>query len=642
MLLAIREKVTGVVALVFVGVIALFMVVPMMYQYVAGLGDNSAVRINGESISMPEFDNKLSAARQRLAQAFGGQIPEYLNQNEFLVKQTLDGVVQDELLNQITLGDGFRIPREDVVRLIMEVPEFQKDGQFDRETYKRQLNSLGYSEALFEREFTRQLAHGQFQEGIVRTAFVTQAELEAAAKLKFQERGFDYITLNAEAYRKTVEVTDEEIQSYYELNINKFQHPEKVALEYVQLSFDDYKKTVEISEDAVKNEYEIGIQAGRYSTPETRFARHILLAVPETATEDEKAAKQAEAEALVTRLKAGEDFAAIAKEVSEDPGSAAQGGDLGEISRGDMVKEFEAAVFSLEPGVVSDPVSTFYGLHIIRVDRINAAQKKPFDEVKADIKDELLTNQAREKYDADLSEVSNLAFEAPDSLQPIADLLGLTVEKTGLFTRASGEGLASESVIREAAFQPDVLIDGNNSGTLELADGRVVVVRVAEHEEARDKTLEEAKAEIEAILLNQETSAAIQTAAQELEQALLDGGDARALAKEFKSELKSAEGVTRQDAKGVAPQIQQAAFRMSRPEEGKLSVAQAQLSGGERAVVILKQVKDGSYEALAQAEKDRLREEVMGSQGNGDYAAVMNAIRAEADVVISPQLSKQK
>lgn len=640
MLLAIREKVTGVIALVFVGAIALLMVVPMLYQYVAGFGDNNAVEVNGDTVALPSFNAQLAANRQRLAQAFGGQIPEYFNQDQFLIKQTVDGVVQDKLLDQATLGDGYRISKDDVKNLITEIPEFQKDGTFDRETYQRELQSRGYGETLFEVDFSRQYLHGQLQEGTVKSAFVDDAQLQQVAALQHQSRDFDYISLLTEDFRKKQKVDAAEIAEYHETNSAQFQHPEKVSVEYVSLNLEDYKKSIKLDSEAIKAEYEAGIAAGRYTTAELRKARHILLSVDQEAEESVVEAKRLEAEALVERLKAGEDFAALAKELSADPGSAAQGGDLGEIQRGAMVPAFEEAVYAQALNEVGAPVKTRFGFHIIRVDNIQAAVDKTFAEVEASIKEELTTNQARTQYDEDLASVSNLSFENPDSLTPVAEELSLTIQSTELFTRGSGTGIATEAAVREAAFNADVLNEGNNSTPIDLPSGEVVVVRIKQHEEARDKSLDEAKAEIETILLGQKTEAALNDAVAELEKALRDGGDIKQLAKQYKGSLESASAITRSERKGLDNQLVQAVFKLSKPVDGQSVFGVAPVATG-RTVVALNAVTAGDFAALETAEQERLREQLLGSLGNGDYQSMLQGLRAEADVVVNSQLSSQ-
>ncbi len=638
LLLAIREKVTGVVALVFVGVIALFMIVPMLYQYVAGFGSNDALDVNGESVSLPLFNARLANNRQRLEQAFGGNIPEYFNQNQFLVKQTVDSIVQDKLLNQATLEDGYRVSREDVAALIKEIPEFQKDGEFDRDTYHRELQSRGYNEALFESDFARQYLHGQLQEGLVKSAFVDPAQLQAAAALQNQSRDFAYVRLLAEEYRKQQSVTDDELAAYHAENAAQFQHPEKASLDFVRISLDDYKQNIDLDEADIKAEYEAGIEAGRYTTPETRKARHILIKVAQDASDEALEEKRQEALALIERLKAGEDFATLAKEHSADPGSAANGGDLGEVQRGVMVPAFEEAVYAQALNEIGEPVKTRFGFHIIRVDAINAAVQQPFAEVEQAIRDELLTNQAREEFAAVSDEAANLAFENPDSLQPVVDELNLKLENTGWFTRSAGTGIAAEAVVRDAAFHDEVLIDGNNSGALALPDGDVVIVRIKQHEDAHDKSLAEAKADIEAILLDEKTEQALDAAADALEAALLEGRDFAELAAEQQLSLEKVEAVTRQQRQGLDNQLVQAVFRLGRPAADKPAIGRAKL-GADRAVLSLTAVAPGDYEALEQAEKDRLSEQLLGAQGNADYQGLLQDLRAKADVVINPQLT---
>lgn len=641
MLLAIREKVTGVVALVFVGVIALFMVVPMLYQYVSGFGNNDAVEVNGDAVTLQSYNARLSANQQRLAQAFGGKIPEYFDQNQFLVKQTIDEIVQDKLLTQATIEDGYRVSGADVIGLIKEIPEFQKDGTFDRETYERQLQSRGYSERLFEVDFSRQYLQGQLQQGVVSSAFVSQQQLDAAAQLQYQSRDVSYVTLSLEDFRAKQSVGKDEIESYYNENTAQFQHPEKVALDYVVFNLDDYVQKVDVPAKDVEQEYNTGIEAGRYVIPEMRKASHILLELEEDASEADAQKVLDAANALVERLKQGEDFAALAKKESADPGSAAQGGDLGEIKPGQMVAPFEAAVYAQAQGEIGEPVKTRFGYHIIRVDEVREERTQSLADVRDSILAELKNNRAKAKFDADLDEASNLAFENPDSLQPLVEELSLIVESTPKFTRGSGEGIATDTAVRDTAFSAEVLQEGNNSNPIDLANGETVIVRVKEHEPARDKTLDEASAEIESVLLSEKAAKALQEAAQSFEKALRDGEALKALAKQYKVSVESAKAVTRNEKQGLNDALVQKLFTIPAPKEGESSYAVANL-GSDRAVLVLSAVKAGDYASLEAAEQDRLKEQLRGAQGNGDYQALVQGLRNAADVVINPQLQGEE
>jgi len=341
---------------------------------------------------------------------------------------------------------------------------------------------------------------------------------------------------------------------------------------------------------------------------------------------------------LIEKLNNGEDFAELAKSVSEDPGSAIQGGDLGEVRRGVMVPAFEEAVYAQIKDEVGQPVKTRFGFHIIRVDDIQASVKKPYEEVKEEIRDDYVSNQAREKFDSNLDEMTNMAFENPDSLDPIVDALSLEIKASGLFTRVSGSGIADNADVRGAAFSPEVLSEGNNSGALEVSESKMIVLRIKDHEEARDKTLDEASAEIESLLITQKTEAALDEAQAAIVDALESGAGVEVTANEYKGTFESTEGVTRTERKGLDQSLIQAAFEIAQKDDS-VATATAIVAGSNRAIIVLKSVKDGSLVELEEAEKDRLQEQALGAVGNGDFSSLLNTLRKDADVFINPQLT---
>ncbi|EDY85929.1 peptidyl-prolyl cis-trans isomerase D, putative [gamma proteobacterium HTCC5015] len=640
MLLAIREKVTGAVALVIIAALGLFMVVPMLYDYVAGMGDNSAITVDGESVSIQQYNQRLSQNRQRLTQAFGGELPESFG-DQLLAKRTTDQFIQQLLQEQATLNDGYAISDEDLVRVIQEAPQFQTDGQFDPEAYKRQLRSIGYSPALYEQTMTKRFVQGQFQEGITQTAFVAPGQLEQMAALMHQERDIEYIAFSGEAFRSDIELSDAEIEAYFEDHREQFMHPEKVSVEYVAINFEDYKNGLEVTEEEVQQEYQAGVDSGRYTSQEERSASHILFAFDSDADEDARAAVRSEAEQVLTQINEGGDFSALAKEHSDDPGSAEQGGSLGVVQKGVMVPEFEQAVFNLpEEGAVSDLVESQFGYHIIRLDEYTPAEAQPFDEISAKIRQELLDNKARLRYDSDIDEMSNLAFESSGSLEPVAQALSLELQSSDWFTRTSGEGIASDPVVREAAFKTDILDDGYNSGTLDLSNGDVVVLRVKEHEPRHEKTLEEARSDVESALMTKTVAEQLSAAQSQAAEAWRSGESGEAIAERLGGEFNTALGVTRKNPEQLPRGLIQVTFKMAMGE-AEASVANANLSGEDRAVVKLLDKRPGQWEQLTQSEQEQIKQQLLASKGGMDYAAVLNQLREEADIDINQSLIDQ-
>lgn len=639
MLLAIREKVTGVVALVFVGIIALLMVVPLLYDYVSGINRADAIKINGDTISMTEFDHRVSQESRRLLQAFGDNVPDDVDVDSLVKKQTVEWFIENTLLEQASIKDGFTVADSDLKRIIMGQSEFQKNGQFDEVIYERQLSSIGINRAYYEQVTAQTEAKKQFVNGIVNSSFALPSQIEQYAKLQYQSRDFDYVTINASKLAAEQSVNESEIKVYYDNHSSEFKFSENAVAEFIHVKLDDFVKAVDVSEDDVVAEYESGLSSGRYQTPELRSARHILIGLDEGASEDVAEAKRQEALAVITRLKAGEDFATLAKELSADSGSAAQGGNLGEVVRGVMVPAFENAVYSQALNEVGQPVKTRFGFHIIRVDDVKQAQKKPLNEVRDEIKTTLRTTRAQSEYGDVLVKLTDLSEESPDSLKPVAEKLGLDLNTSEAFTRVAGEGVFANASVRKLAFSEGVLLESLNSEVFDISDKESIVLRIKTHQKTREKSFDEAKAEASKKVLEAKTQSAVDALANNMIADLKSGVSLVDLSNKQNLEFKSAEGVSRLDLKGTNPLLVRTVFSAQHPKDGSV-FGVAQEVGQNKAVFALNQVNDGVLSDLSESDQNRIKNQLRGAQGNSDYASTLKSLRDAADIWVNPDLIK--
>lgn len=640
MLLAIREKVTGVVALVFVGVIALLMVVPLLYDYVAGINRVNAIKINGDEISMQQFDNHVSEESRRLLQAFGNNVPDDVDVDALVKQQSVDWFINNTLLEQATIKDGFTVSDSDLKRLIMARSEFQKNGQFDEKIYERQLNSIGVNRAYFEQVTAQSEAKNQFVEGIVNSSFALPSQVEQYAKLQYQARDFDYAVIDASKLRAEQSVSDAEIKDYYDKHKSEFNFSEDAVAEFIHVKLDDFANAIDVNEDDIVAEYESGLNSGRYQTPEVRSARHILIGVNEDADENSVEAKRQEALAVIERLQSGEDFTTLAKDLSSDPGSANKGGDLGEVIRGVMVPAFENAVYSQALNEIGQPVKTRFGFHIIRVDDIKSAQKKPLDQVRNEIKTSLRTTRAQSEYSDVLVKLTDLSEEYPDSLTGVAQELGLNLETSDAFTRDAGEGVFANASVRKLAFSERALLESLNSEVFDISNKESIVLRIKKHQEPREKSLEEAKVEVSERVLKDKTEKAVDELAHGLLAELKAGTGLAGVSKKQGLTFKKIQGITRLDLKGINPSLVRTVFSAQQPVKAQPVFGVAQETGQNKAVFALNQVKDGVLANLSETEQNRIKNQLRGAQGNGDYLSALASLRNVADIWINPDLKR--
>lgn len=635
MLLGLRERISGYLAWIFVILITIPFVLWGIQEYV-GVGQASyAIKVNEEKIPLSEYERTLAIARTSLAQAYGGRIPAGFDVESYLRKQTVEQLIQNELMDQLFDQHSYRVDGSMLQETIMQDSYFQIDGKFSNTRYREELRSRGVTPQEYEGLLRQQMLTAQLSEGLVQTSFVPETELAEYVKISHQTRDFAYLQVPFSEYEKSVKIAADEIEKYYNEHAGELMTDERVKISYLEFSLDEMAKEVLVSEDTLRDLYKSAVDAGRYQTEEARNASHILIRVPDNAEEAVIAEKKKKAEEILQRLKQGEDFESLAKKESEDPGSAQQGGNLGDVRRGVMVKPFEDTLFALEKGKLSDPVLTRFGFHIIKVNSIEPPKVQPFSEVKAEIEQNYRKEQTDAAFYDRVDRLQTLTFENPGDLASIGEQLGLKIKESVFFARnaSDDDGIASNAGVREAAFSNAVLVEKQNSGLIEIGDNHVVVLRLKEHEPSRPKTLAEARNEITEILKREKAAAAVEDAAGKI-MVELSSGKPEAIAKRYSAQYKTAANVKRDDA-SVPHEIRQAAFRMPPPAEGGTELKQITLANGDAAVLRLTAVKPGDIAALSETERNQLRQQVQQLRGRFDYTAMLAAIKDEAEIVIS-------
>ena len=349
-----------------------------------------------------------------------------------------------------------------------------------------------------------------------------------------------------------------------------------------------------MSEEDLRRLYES--DQARFVQPERREVRHLLLKVDSEADEAAAQAVLDEIQAIRARIRAGEPFEELAKTLSQDPGSAANGGSLGIIESGIMVPAFDQASFALPVGELSEPVRTPFGYHLIEVVRILPSEAKPFEDVREQLRTELAKQQA-EKLFYDLAErLANISYESRDSLDPAAEELGLTIQRSDWIGREGGEGVLAHPKVLAAAFSLDVLVERNNSDLIEPERDQLqaVVLRVTEHREASVRPLDEVREEVVTAIRDEQARSAAKAAAETLLDQLREGADWSAVGEDLKPE---SPGLVDRQTADVPAGVLDAAFKLPVPAEGAVSVGTAILDDGDAVVVRLTKVEDGRVEA---------------------------------------------
>lgn len=466
-----------------------------------GLISLSFVAVGVESYSNTDDPNDLARVgsehitRQDLARYMGDK-----PRTPDSIKQTLDAAVSERMRVAHARSVGMAISDAQLASRIASEPSFQEDGKFSAKRYQRFLDSQSMSSAMLESRLRQDLLARQLTFGTLGSGFDSQFNLQRYEAMFGEQREVAQITLSADDYKGQVVLAADAAKKYYDSHMAEFRIPEQVKLEYVVLSQQELARKMAVTDAEVQKYYE---QNKAQLSAEQRKARHILLSVDSKASAEAKAKIKARAEELLQQAKQNPaKFAELAKQYSQDPGSAALGGDLGYVGRGMMVPAFDAAMFAMNKGEVRGPVETPYGYHILLLDDVKV---QSFDDVKPQIEAQLRAQKATASFQGVADKFSDILYQQADSLEPAIKEFGLTVRQSDWVSRSkAADPLLNNPKLLEAAFSDDVLKKKHNSEPVDVGGGNMVAVRVLEHRAESTLPLAQAQADIIAKLTAEE------------------------------------------------------------------------------------------------------------------------------------------
>jgi len=592
-------------------------------------GDPEVASVNGEGITQSELATATERERRRMASRMGEDFDPSMIDPVRLQGAVLEQLIARKLLAQAADDFGVAVSRERVDQVVVSNPAFQAAGEFQGDMYRQAVQAMGYSPQGFLDDTAELMALEQLQTTIADTAFLTRRELNLHAALLGQRRDVAYLPFDVDRFRTQVEVSDEDVRLRYEENQRQYTTDERVDVAYVSLSLDDLvdDPSIEVREEDVRSAYE----SDRAAAPaeQERRSRHILLE-----TGDDRSAEEARAqlEAIRERVEAGESFADIAAEVSEDTGSAAQGGDLGFAGRDIFDPAFEEALFALEqPGDVSQPVETEFGYHLIQLEEIRDNEYPDFASVREGIEQRLRREQAELVYAERLRELDNLAFEHPNGLDAIVEQLGLERQTVEGVTRTEGAAPFDDAALRDRLFSEDVLQKGFNSAAVETGATAAVVMRVAERHPPEQIPFEEVAGEIRNAMEAERAGELAREAHAQALARLQAGESVSQVAADLEANWQRFDAV-RRNATEVPRAVLEAAFALPRPGSDGKSVGEATLPRGGVAVVTVTRVDDGSVQALTDSELAGMRQFLGNRVSQQEFAALFETLRQEASV----------
>ncbi len=618
MLQQIREKFTGLFAVILLGMLGISFVFFGIGNF-NFLNAGYAAKVDGVEISLFQLEN---AYQNRLLQQedYTSLSPEML---QLLRRNTLETLIRDIAVDVHVADNGYRVGDEQIARAIQEEPQFQADGVFNRELYYAWLDQMVIDARVFEAQQRRAYRTSQLQRGIAATAFVTPAEYRRYLNLVAEQRIVSLATFDIATLADTIVVRDEDVQAYYDARPNEFRAPESVDFDYVELQQDTLAAEIEIDADTLQQYYEDN--SSRFLQDEQRQARHILILFG-----DDEAAAEEEASTLTIRAQAGEPFEDLARQYSDDGGSAQQGGDLGTFVQSQMPGALGDAIFSTDPGQIVGPVRTEFGFHVVKVDAIVEGGPLPLDQVRGELLQELREQSVEQRF-LDLERrLADAVFDA-QTMQEIADSVGLEVLTVSEFTRSGGEPFGANQTVIDAVYDPLVLEDRQISDLIEVSAGRSIMVKVTAYYEEARRPLEEVRDTIVFAMQSERALNIIDDRARRLREALEEGQDFEQVAFQLEAAFQPDVTVERvQD--DMDPAVLDAVFRAKKPLPGNARLGSTVTTIGDYVVFMVKAVIPGRPENIDLAERDQRKELLESAAGARDLNAYVNELVRTSDV----------
>ncbi|GGJ88305.1 SurA N-terminal domain-containing protein [Pseudomonas matsuisoli] len=617
MLQNIRDKSQGLIAKAIIGLIVILMAFTGFEAIFNSVNnDQTAAEVNGEEITIPEVNQAVEMQRRQLAQQLGPNFDSSMLDDGLLRESAVNGLIDRMLLLQGAQASGFAFSEQALDQLIVQTPEFQVNGVFDPARFDQTIAQMGYGRLQFRDMLKKEMLVAQLRAGVSGTSFVTEEDIRAFAALERQTR--DFAVRTVKATKEGVDVSDDEVNAFYDKNASRFMSPEQVVIEYVELKKQAFVDEADVSEDDLQALYQREIA----NLAERRRAAHILIEVND---QESDAQAKARIEELRKRIDAGEDFAALAKEASQDQGSASEGGDLGFAGPGVYDPAFEKALYALDQNGVSEPVKTAYGWHLIKLLGVQSADVPTFESLKAKLTEELKAQQADSRFLEASKTLESSAFESSDLAQP-AEEMGLKVQTSAPFGREGGEGLTANRQIAQAAFSQEVLEERANSQLIELDPETSIVLRVKEHLVPKQLPLAEVADQIRLQLSQQKASEKAKAEGEKYIADARNGGSSTGNA----SDWQVIEAANR-NQEGVDPAVLQQAFRMAKPEDGQNEYAGIALNDGDFAIIRLDGVNSQATE-LSEEDLANYRRFLASRVGQQDFLAFRQQLREQADI----------
>ncbi len=628
MLEAIREKFTGWIAILIIGLISLTLVISFGNMDQTPLENDVVITVNSKEISLFDYREEFSNQLQRYQEVFGDQIPKILE--ESIKESTTDSLVLKNLLLDYIDQQGYRVSPEYVAELIKENSQFRLGDVFTKENYAAILASQGTTIPEFENNLRVQLEINQLRRAVIDTSFMTAGEFRRFVQLQMQERSGEYLAISNQQFIKDVAIKSENIESYYQENPDFFMTEEQIDVEYIAIDTDDIADSIEFNDEDLKKYYEENIE--RFVSNEERRSRHILIAIDE---QDSEESALDLVTSLKNRLSAGEAFEILAKEFSNDPGSAENGGDLGWAERGLFVPEFDETLFNLEINQISEPVKTQFGYHIIQLNELKSGVQQNFEEIEYDLRFEYSRLLAEETLFDLAGQMDDLSLQAFNELDSVALKLELPIQSLNAVTRNSSTLLNEDPELIQLLFNPVSIEQTENTPVFEI-NNTILVARVAEHRLPMIKEYSLVKDQIISFLEAEMATKLAGDYANRILQDFSEFSSFEKLAEDNSLEVIGFDSVLRSNT-DIPSSLLEPIFKFSKQDIESNRVIDVQDS--ENIYLIkLTEINPGQLEKFSDEERTAGKQQMSEEIGSSELDAFAETLRENATVVVDDKL----
>jgi peptidyl-prolyl cis-trans isomerase D len=656
MLQTLRDKTSGWIATVILGLLTVPFAFFGMEQYLFQSNDATVARIEAppawwpsapavwpvtmlwqrDSIQPDEFRMEFERARQEERQRQGDAFDAREFESLASKRKVLDSLIDQHVLRMTAERHGVVVGDALVRSTIQDIPAFQVDGRFDPQRYQLALasNTSARTPREFEQEVRKNLAQSLIPSHVARSAFVTPSEMQRVLKLIGEKRDVAFAALPAPPV-DTAPVSAAEIQHWYDTHRTQYRAPETVTIEYVDIDGSALPAPAPADEAALRQRYEQ--EKARFVQPEQRLVSHILVKVPEGADAAQQKAAEEKARRIAAQARQpGADFAALARASSEDAGSKDAGGDLGWVSKGAMVKPFEDALFAMQAGEIRGPVKSEFGWHVLQLREVKAGSQVPFEQVREQLAREQMEADREHAFNDLVGKLVDQVYRNPTSLAPAARTAGLDVQKAGPLARGQGSGIAANPAVQRAAFSESLIQDGTVSDAIELGPNHSALIRVVGHQEERQLPLSQVAQRVIAAVRSDRARKQAEAAAEAIVAEVRKGKSlAEALAP--RGLVPNEVPALPRGAPIPEPQASEAIFAVPAPAEGKASAGKATLPDGRIVVFAVRKVIPGDPAEATAEQQATMRRQIAEMTGLADAQALVEALRKRMKVKVVEQ-----